>query len=158
MATATILVNNIHLLRLKAWFWPWAGLSWSPGSLCPGQSYIETHWADSYPLSSTVKEMCLCCWNHRHGANLSGRLMRKKPGFSPLGEAQNHLKVCSAWGACTDMLRAGTGYLIFWENTAARPQLLPKARLHLCPLLKYYSFHPYFFSPQTPNFDFLWYL
>lgn len=53
---------------------------------------------------------------------------------------------CGVWASIS---RWDKAYLIFLENTAAQPQLLLKARLHLSPFLRYFinhfdhiSFHP----------------
>lgn len=123
-------------LRLKTWFWPWTDLRWSPDS---GSWAVTWNHTGQILILSQVqgpaKKRHLCCWDHRHGANLSGHSW--EASLLTTQRNQVHLKVCSAWGTCSNMLREGTGYLIFQENTAARPQLLPKASLHLCPLLKY---------------------
>lgn len=61
--------------------------------------------------------------------------------FTPYRQTKTHPQSMLWCGIWASISRWDKSYLIFLENTAAQPQLLPKARLHLCPFLKYFINH-----------------
>lgn len=83
--------------------------------------------------------MCLEWWK-RGVMDQRGRTFQK-PIFSPHRQTKTHpqgMLWCGVWASIS---RWDKCYLIFLENTAAQPQLLPKARLHLCPFLECFINH-----------------